>query len=450
MKFDLLLPQAITDTPKDTLQGGIFPSSGEATIHDKLFIVAHDADEKKDAKKQVSSLFCQNVAEYFFQNTCSDEPLTDELLQGALGYAAEQMAQLSPEGVGVEFAMIDLHRHGCMAVHAGKASIYHIRPKTRTLLYRSPVNENKFSQDDNSLKKVVKTRITNIQYGDYFLIVAASGKEMISEQLLMDIICEPVNDKTKQARLKKALSDDNDHFTAYLIHISGVMNEALDEQLPEDESKMMAAGFSMPTSAQTAETPKQQTAPKQSVPKQEKAPQKTHTLPEDEIEEPATKNKREFPVVTVTALSIVLLAGLFWYFSQRPKSHDDDAPVEEVKVEKPQKDTLNIMKGDKPKPLDLPEDKKDKKDEENKPKKEETKVAKPDSTQAIVERILQQQQEQSEMKTSEGDNPQSTVTPIETPAPTPTNSSQGTAAPPAGQPGNTDGVTPRPVIPEDE
>ena len=96
MKFDILKPQSTSGTGRKAIQeDSVFPALGEGTIHDKLFIVA-DGHGGEGKGFEASECFCQAVSDYFFQNTCPDEPFTDEMLDEALQNAASAMGRRCP------------------------------------------------------------------------------------------------------------------------------------------------------------------------------------------------------------------------------------------------------------------------------------------------------------------------------------------------------------------
>ena len=486
MKFDILKPQLTCGKGRQAVQEDcIFPAVGEATIHDKLFL-ACDGEGGDGSGYKASSCFCQTVSDLFFQETCPDEPLTDEFLDHVLRCAQGAMSEQCPESVGTSFALLYLHRHGALAAHVGSAKVYHFRPKERLLLYRS-ADEDRLFAPGGEPAVPVKARITHVQYGDYFVLATRGAQECLSEQRLMDILCEPVNDSAKMVRIVKELSRSGDNHSVVLVHVSGVMNEALDEQLPDNEQQLMAAvtidtaGAASAASAATAggaaqapvtdsqaegqgggvprrekAAPQEQPARRQAYPADDEAPRYQH----DDDDE-----KGGFPVVLVTALVIVALGVIAWFWMRESTDRDEEeVPAVEVKKETPKKDTINIMKSEKPKALNILD--------ENKPKEE-----KPAKTEADLERERRERERREReladstlyQPTGEGSTTPATVpsatgsetapVPATQPAhpaqPTttqPTTTQPATTQPTTAQPTTTapGTVTPRPVIPEGE
>ena len=481
MKFDILKPQSITSTGKKAIQEDcMYPAAGEGTIHDKLFVMCDGAGE--DGKGYTAAeYFSRTVADYFFQNTCPDEPFADEVLREALFAAKEKMEARCPDSLGTAFAIFYMHRHGCLAAHVGDCRIYHIRPQEKKLLYRS-VDDNKlFSPSDNRLQEPVKAIITDVKYGDYFVMMTKGAHQVFTDNEIADIISEPVNDKTKLLRIVKMLGDATDNYSVNIIHVSGVMNEAIDESLPQNETVLMenykekaankvvkpvaesnavqnVAKTVAPAAAKAA-TPKNKVAEPAKPEVRAQQPERPRRSPvgsvvEEPIEqvpEEKPRKKREFPIVTVTALVIVALAVWAWFWGQGQKEQvEKEAPVEVKK--KQEKDTFNIIKNEKLRPVEGEEKMKpEEKTEEQKKKEEEAKK----QAEKAAEAAKAAENAEAAATPNEETPAAGTATPEQKPAP-------ATPAEPAAQPVQTtpppttpapakdpNSVTPRPVIPEE-
>ena len=463
MKFDILKPQSTSGAGRKAIQeDSVFPAVGEGTIHDKLFIVADGCGG--DGKGfEASECFCKVMPDFFFQNTCPDEPFTDDMLDEALLNAANAMERKCPDSQGIHFALLYLHRHGVMAAHVGSAGIYHIRPRERSILYHSAEDIRTFMPKAEQMVEPTRAHIVNVQYGDYFVLLTKGADACISESKMLEIICEPVNDNTKLIRMIKQLSDCPDNYSITIVHVSGVMNEAMDEHL---EGGVLSAAVasqvtaakntgaeeepttpSQPSEAQHEEVPQKPAKPRNTVkPERPSQPQKPVKPARQRVrdEEEEDSEKSGFPVVLVTALVIVALGVFAWWWMTRSSKHNEtETPAIEVKTDSAKKDTINIMKGEKPKALDLPEDKKTETKTEQPQKKTEEKpdepvVSETDNTEgnpapSAGEEVTQpqpQQPEQPQQPQQPAEEFKSEVTPVTTPTP-------GT-------------VTPRPVIPEGE
>ena len=475
MKFEILKPEAICGSGKKDIQEDcMFPALGESTIHDRLFIVA-DGKGGNGKGFLASEYLCKTVGDFFYQNTCSDEPLEDDVLDNALQCAREKLNDNCGDSFGSSFALLYFHRHGCLAAHVGNSKVYHIRPKERLMLYKSADNNGVFKPGDGVEMQIVKANITQVKYGDYFLLMTQGAKQMVNDEELMDIVCEPVNDKTKILRLGKFIKDSDDNHSLYLVHVSGVMNEALDENLPDNERQLMEQVGKVEEAKEVKATAKSTPQPhrntvkeagqqKSKVPQQQDTHKQQHHEGKQQVYdhdvnplEERHHEERSFPVVTVTACLIVLMALGFWFWSQRETEKVEEAPVVEVK--KPQgKDTINIMKNAKPKPLSDLDDAKakeeEKKKEEERKRRQEQMAAESkketvaDSDANNVGKPVLPEQVNVQEKTNEP-SPAATSSPT-----TPAKTAPVDNTPPANQGQQSNGdpsvVMPRPVIPEGE
>ena len=481
MKFDILKPLSASGSGQRAIQEDcVFPAVGEGTIHDKLFIVA-DGVGGNGKGYAASECFCGAMPDYFFRNTCPDEPFSDEMLDEALLSTCQKMEKQASGSEGTRFAMLYMHRHGCTAAHVGNARIYHIRPASRTLLYRSADNDGVFVPDVSRMTRPAIAHITNVQYGDYFVLLTKGVHGEIADKRLIEIMCEPVNDQTKLMRMIKALSNARNNYTVTIVHVSGVMNEALDEKLVDDETRLMnalAASAVAPTKAVADKTRvvsqktyaerKEGSAPA-SVKRTEddmskgaalQAGQQREDLPKphrqdngpvvaqdgrrgdvesrdrrpinEDYEDHEERKGRGFPIMTVTALAIVLLGVGCWFWFNSPSKDKEEEPAQEVKTDTVKKDTINIMKGDRPKPITGLEDPKAQENKtESKPEKPKEEETKPDTTSVPV--VVS--------------TPEPTTPVADTPSPAVEPPAATTQPQPAADPST---VTPRPVIPEDE
>lgn len=499
MKFDILKPQSISSTGKKAIQEDcMYPVAGEGTIHDKLFVLCDGAGD--DGKGYTAAeYFSRTVSDYFFQSTCSDEPLSDEILREALFTAKEKLEERCPESAGTAFALLYMHRHGCLAAHVGDCRIYHIRPQDKQLLYRSKDDSRLFSPSDTRLQEPVKCVITDVKYGDYFVMMSKGAHQAFTDRELTDIISEPVNDKTKLLRIVKLIGDATDNYSVNIVHVSGVMNEAIDESLFQNETLLMdnykeqsaaAASASalasasaspasnkpaQPSPSKAADSPrpaqpskaKEGAAPSASPSSQNRRAATSPVEPQEPAPTSKPRKKREFPIVTVTAGIIVALGIWLWIWGQGQKSKpEEEAPVEVKK--KQEKDTFNIIKNEKLHAVQGEEQMKpQEKTEEEKKKEEEEKARKQ------AEKAAEEASEKAE--NGEGQNPApdagqtpsapaasstaapaittppATTTPSTTPPPAPAQQPAKPAAKPSTtQPTSSGAVTPKPVIPEGE
>ncbi len=461
MKFDILKPISVSGSGRKAIQEDcMFPALGEGTIHDKLFIVCDGIGD--DGKGYTASdYFCRKLPDFFFQNTCPDEPLDEQLLHEALTETCRKLQQRCPDADGLSFAMLYFHRQGCLAAHVGNARIYQIRPRNHTLLYKSADDERVFTPDADHVTLPVKECITDVEYGDYFLVMTKGVHQVLSDEQLVGMVCQPGNDTAKQTQLIKALSNCPDNYSLTMVHVSGVMREEGDE-LRATRSQAPRKINPVPLN-RPAVTPDPEPIDKvrvnrpqheRDVPRTVGKPQATgqeqitvskpQRTVEEDFDRRSPQKERNFPIVAVTAASIVAAGAFFWFVSQPSDNEDKEAAVVEVKKETNKRDTLNIMKNETPKPLKgLEEDKKKKEEEKTASQPEKKENTSPDTavnvSPVVVDYPPVQPAEQKPVEEPATDtHPQrqeSTTAPATTPTTTPTDPNS---------------VTPRPVIPEGE
>lgn len=346
MKFDILLPQVISEQGKQPVQQDyVWPQNGKASIHDRLFIVA-DGMGNDDLGAKASQTVTKAVTEYLFTNTCPDEPLTNDLLRMALVMAYERLAEACPDGVGASIALLYMHRHGCSAVHIGDCRIYQIRPSSMALVYKSTDDfKAMMAQSKNPVAPEVKL-LTNVRPGDYFLVCTKSLTAHLTDAQVVSIVCGERDDARKrQLFVNRSLQVEDNH-SGVLVQVSGVMIETTDHVAP-------ATATSAPVRMEQGDPAKQrrnQPAAANDRPagnrtdrlaNQPKQPAPPHYDDDDD------EKKGGFPIVAVSALAIVLIGCLLWWWMTRssaPSAYDEpDVPATEQKDSVPQKDTMKIV-----------------------------------------------------------------------------------------------------------
>ena len=448
MKFEIFKPHALFEQCKVSMQGdSIFPAMGEATIHDRLFVVADGMGELAKGKL-ASSAICQALADYFFQATCPDEPCTDEMLAEAFAAAKSRVDDSCPQGSAASVAMLYFHRHGCLAANVGDCCIYHIRPKTHSLLYRSVGNERTIAA--NAPKSVAPTiaHITNVRYGDYFLLLSQGAADVISDKRVMEMICAKAADENKIDQLKVALDSCGDNHSAYLIRVSGVMQEALDEHLHDDEQQLMQSSIrqqNKQASVTPVVLPSNTTQPSQTVRSTTPTTVKAADTPAAPSQQEREKKGGALVTILAALATLAILAGVLFFFGRQKKEPQPEIAKEVVQKDTTvKKDTVNVMEMERNKlkkdtaKVEKPEKSANKAPESDSIKLEERTLDIPavlDNTQPSVEQSEPATRQRQETTTEPAAN---------APATTPTTSPTTTT------PANPNQVTPRPVIPEDE
>ena len=264
MKIRLYPPQAIYELGKRSNQEDcISPTLGNATADDRLFVLC-DGMGGHERGEVASGAISQGLTDYFRKNISPENILTDEQLQEAIEYSYKQL-DAKDNGAfrkaGTTMTLLYFHRGGCTAAHIGDSRIYHVRPSSRTLLYKSRDHslvfelyqmgeityeemrthprKNQISRamipgTDNRQEADI-VHITDILPGDYFLLCSDGVLESMDDEEILDWLGAETSDEEKCKELVKATKENDDNHSAYLVHVSEVVAEEGDSDLLNDE-----------------------------------------------------------------------------------------------------------------------------------------------------------------------------------------------------------------------
>lgn len=266
MKFHLYTPQAIHQLGKRTNQEDtIYPIAGQAAEDSRLFLVC-DGMGGHDKGEVASAAVCQGMSQAIEEMLPIGEALSDQQFGRALEQAFDTLdaADVAHEGkMGTTMTFLCLHKGGCLAAHIGDSRIYHLRPQSSQVLYRSrdhslvqqlyelgeiSYNEMGTSQRKNIILKAMQpfqeerskatlVHITDVRPGDYFYLCSDGMLEKMEDDELLSILKMDVSDEEKAAELVKRTEENADNHSAYLIHIKDVEHEPGDEQFVSDEEE---------------------------------------------------------------------------------------------------------------------------------------------------------------------------------------------------------------------
>lgn len=267
MRIKLYPPQAVIEMgSRSNQEDCIFPTEGKGTENDRLFILC-DGMGGHERGEVASRAVCQGLSEYLRDLVKNDEVLTDQQLKDALEHAYELLDE-NDNGAfrkaGTTMTILCFHRGGCMAAHIGDSRIYHFRPSTRSVLYKSrdhslvfelyQAGEISYQEMKSHPRKNQITRamiagsdnrqrmdvvhITNIQPGDYFMICSDGILERLDDEELMDLLTDGSSDEQKRQKLIELTASNADNHSAYLVHVADVQNDEDDEALPDDEQQV--------------------------------------------------------------------------------------------------------------------------------------------------------------------------------------------------------------------
>ena len=265
MRINIYQPLAIHELGKRANQeDSIYPIMGKATENDHLFLLC-DGMGGHEHGEVASQSICKSLSAFLLQHAVASEGLEDKLLSDALAYAYEELDKLAISGdtrqMGTTLTLLYFHSNGCTAVHIGDSRIYHLRPSSHTILYKSrdhslvydlyQAGELTYEEMKTFPQKNVITRamiagdknhprpdvihISDIQPGDYFYICSDGMLEQMEDEELLDIFAANVCDEEKQQMLISETSDNKDNHSAYIVHIKEVSHDEADVSLVNEE-----------------------------------------------------------------------------------------------------------------------------------------------------------------------------------------------------------------------
>lgn len=265
MRINIYQPLAIHELGKRANQeDSIYPIEGKATENDRLFLLC-DGMGGHEHGEVASQSICKSLSSFLLQHAVASEGLEDKLLSDALAYAYEELDKLAIAGdsrqMGTTLTLLYFHSNGCTAAHIGDSRIYHLRPSSHTILYKSrdhslvydlyQTGELTYEEMKTFPQKNVITRamiagdrnhpkpdvihISDIQPGDYFYICSDGMLEQMEDEELLDVFSANVRDEEKRQMLISETSDNKDNHSAYIVHIKEVSHDEADVSLVNEE-----------------------------------------------------------------------------------------------------------------------------------------------------------------------------------------------------------------------
>ena len=266
MKFQIYQPLAIQELGnRKNQEDSIYPLKGDATTDDRFFLVC-DGMGGHDKGEVASAAICKGMSEALKVLLADHQQLYDEQFDTALTQAYDTLdaADEAHEGkMGSTMTFLCLHKGGCMVAHIGDSRIYHLRPQTGEVLYRSrdhslvqqlyelgeiSYNEMATSPRKNIILKAMQpfqdervkatiVHITDIREGDYFYMCSDGMLEQMEDDEMMDILKANCTEEEKVQELINRTQDNADNHSAYLVQIKAVEHEEGDEHLLNDEEE---------------------------------------------------------------------------------------------------------------------------------------------------------------------------------------------------------------------
>ena len=364
MRIKIYQPLAIHELGKRANQeDSIYPIEGKATENDRLFLLC-DGMGGHEHGEVASQSICKSLSSFLLQHAVASEGLEDKLLSDALAYAYEELDKLAIAGdsrqMGTTLTLLYFHSNGCTAAHIGDSRIYHLRPSSHTILYKSrdhslvydlyQAGELTYEEMKTFPQKNVITRamiagdrnhpkpdvihISDIQPGDYFYICSDGMLEQMEDEELLDVFAANVRDEEKRQMLISETSDNKDNHSAYIVHIKEVSHDEADVSLVNEEPTAKCNALNIKSDVEEVSA-----SPDVEIVKPAGTPP---PIPDSVIVAMENKQKRKkslfMAFVALVVLAAVGMAGYGYYSKHKTEAALQDSLLEDsmvtVKVEK--------------------------------------------------------------------------------------------------------------------
>lgn len=372
MRINIYQPLAIHELGKRANQeDSIYPIVGKATENDRLFLLC-DGMGGHEHGEVASQSVCKSLSSFLLQHAVASEGLEDKLLSEALAYAYEELDKLTIAGdsrqMGTTLTLLYFHSNGCTAAHIGDSRIYHLRPSSHTILYKSrdhslvydlyQAGELTYEELKTFPQKNVITRamiagdknhpkpdvihISDIQPGDYFYICSDGMLEQMEDEELLDIFAANVRDEEKRQMLISETSDNKDNHSAYIVHIKEMSHDEADVSLVNEEptAKCNALNIKPDVEEVTASPDVEIVKPAGTPP----------SVPDSVIVAMENKQKRKkslfMAFVALVVLAAVGMAGYGYYGKHKAKAALQDSIVTVKELNSQQKIETDTTKQD--------------------------------------------------------------------------------------------------------
>lgn len=227
----------------------------------RLFVLC-DGMGGHEKGEVASQTVCQSLVKWF-ENNIKDDTFSDDQFLAALEQAYSELDRFdsaSLRKMGTTLTLLYIHSEGVTAAHMGDSRIYHIRPNVGVLyqsrdhslvfdLFQS--GEISYDEMQSFAQKNIVTRaitpgkdnrmqpdiihITDILPGDYFYMCTDGMLEQMNNNELVALLSSDSSDENKHQHLIAATANNQDNYSAWLIHIKDGILEEGDEQLINEE-----------------------------------------------------------------------------------------------------------------------------------------------------------------------------------------------------------------------
>lgn len=348
MRIKIYQPLAIHELGKRANQeDSIYPIEGKATENDRLFLLC-DGMGGHEHGEVASQSICKSLSLFLLQHAVASEDLEDKLISDALAYSYEELDKLAiardTRQMGTTLTLLYFHGNGCTAAHIGDSRIYHLRPSSHTILYKSrdhslvydlyQAGELTYEEMKTFPQKNVITRamiagdrshpkpdvihISDIQPGDYFYICSDGMLEQMEDEELLDVFVANVRDEEKRQMLISETSDNKDNHSAYIVHIKEVSHDEADVSLINEEPTAKCNALNIKPDVEIVK------------------PAGTPPVPDSVVVDLVNKQKRKkslfMAFVALVVLAAVGMAGFGYYSKHKAEAALQDSLLEDSMV----------------------------------------------------------------------------------------------------------------------
>lgn len=271
MKIKIKAPLGISEKGQSPVQcNSFFPNLANVKASDRVFVLC-DGVSGHAHSEVASAVVARTLGEWMSANVDFSQQLTGVTVRRAVVNAQDHLdatyCRFEPSRypMGTTMAMLAFGDFGVAAAHIGNTRVYHLRPFSREVLYRSRdhslVNDLfaagrlTRAEADASAKKNVLTRamlpspcnvavpdvafITDIKAGDYFILCCDGITSALSDKKLKDVLCHSqMSNAQKLASLKMLTDTVTANHSILLIEVESVEKEDNDYLLVNTERLM--------------------------------------------------------------------------------------------------------------------------------------------------------------------------------------------------------------------
>ena len=270
MKISINTPIGFCDLGgRANQEDAIYPELNRLSVDNRVFVVC-DGLGGLPCGEVASATVARAIGDCMERIIPSGSPVTEGNIREAVRYAQGKLDEVSRRYAGVEsmgttMTMVALGKSGVLAAHIGDSRIYHIRPVTGQILYRSSdhslVNDLFLKgvltseETDLSSKKNILVRamlssrasqavpdvavITDVKPGDYFLLCSDGVWDEMNDDRLMEVLTSTdKDDAAKLADIQAMTHEGKDNRTALLVSVAQVEHEDGEMLLVANEAAM--------------------------------------------------------------------------------------------------------------------------------------------------------------------------------------------------------------------